>query len=272
MKNITQEELNKVLELHRKWLDDDPDGVCADLSNVDLRGLDLIGVNLRFANLSGADLRGANLGYTDLRGANLSGADLSNTNLKGVNLSNANLNYACLIDADLNSAKLIKSDLKHAILYGASLIYADLTKSNLRNSDIRYTNLNHAYLRGTNLYNVRFNENTSFFALQCPEEGSFIGYKKADGKIVVLQITEDAKRSSATTRKCRCSKAKVIRIEDLNGNILDIEYVKSDYDKRFIYKIGDIVEIKDFDDDRWNECSTGIHFFVTKKEAVRYDG
>ena len=231
MRRITQEELNKILELHQKWLDDDPDGVRADLSYADLT----------LADLSGVDLKGADLSYADLTLADLSGVDL-----KGADLSYADLRYTNLSSADLRFA-----DLRDADLFGA---------------DLRDANL-----RGADLENVKTNENTSFFALQCPEEGSFIGYKKADGKIVVLQITEDAKRSSGTSRKCRCSKAKVLRIEDIEGNILNIESVESDYDESFIYTVEGIVEVKDFDNDRWNECSTGIHFFMTKQEAVNYN-
>ena len=105
--------------------------------------------------------------------------------------------------------------------------------------------------------------------MQCPEEGSFIGYKKANDKIVKLLITEDSLRSSATTRKCRCSKAKVLSISNIE-NTKEFEIVQSDYDKNFIYKVGEIVEVENFDINRWNECSSGIHFFITRQEAVNY--
>ena len=100
-------------------------------------------------------------------------------------------------------------------------------------------------------------------------KGSFIGYKKADNKIVELLITEDAKRSSSTTRKCRCSKAKVLSITSLDGKE---EYTKvaSGYDSNFVYEVGKVIEVKDFDKNRWNECSNGIHFFITRDEAVMY--
>lgn len=29
-------------------------------------------------------------------------------------------------------------------------------------------------------------------------------------------------------------------------------------------------EVADFDENRWNECAPGIHFFITRDEAVRY--
>ena len=83
-------------------------------------------------------------------------------------------------------------------------------------------------------------------------------------------VTEDAKRCSATTRKCRCSKAVVISITTLNGQESGLIEIQSDYDKNFIYRVGEVVEVPDFCEDRWNECSQGIHFFITRGEAVAY--
>lgn len=70
-------DLNKILDLHKKWLGNNPDGVRADLRWANLSGADLSGADLRGANLREADLSGANLSGADLRWANLSGADLS---------------------------------------------------------------------------------------------------------------------------------------------------------------------------------------------------
>ena len=83
-------------------------------------------------------------------------------------------------------------------------------------------------------------------------------------------ITENAKRSSATTRKCRCSEAIVLSITNLDGTKFNGNKVSSDRDENFIYEIGKTVSVNDFDDDRWNGCSTGIHFFITRDEDVNY--
>ena len=88
---------------------------------------------------------------------------------------------------------------------------------------------------------------------------------------MVLEIPEDAKRLSGTERKCRCDKAKVLQIQNLDETQADTDTVHSDYDKDFVYKIGEIVNVSDFDDDRWNECSRGIHFFINRQEAVEYN-
>ena len=129
-----------------------------------------------------------------------------------------------------------------------------------------------ANLRGANLCdaNLRDAKNVPFVPYACPDFGIFIGFKKASGHIVVLEIPEDAKRLSATGRKCRCDKAKVLSIQNIDGTEADIKKVTSDYDLKFVYKVGDIVKVDDFDEDRWNECSTGIHFFINRQEAVEY--
>ena len=152
--------------------------------------------------------------------------------------------------ADLSSADLSYADLRHADLSYANLCSADL--SHAENSDT-----------------VRYGAVTAFFALQCPEEGSFIGWKKARKKsIVKLRITAKAKRSSATTRKCRASEAKVLAIFDREGK--KIEVTTSNYDDAFEYKVGEIVSVEHFDENRWEECASGIHFFITRKEAEQY--
>ena len=203
-------------------------------AKADLHGADLCGADLCGADLRDADLRGANLCDADLRGADLCDANLRDADLRGANLR----------DADLRGADLYDADLRDADLCGADLYDADL--------------------RG-----VRYNEQTAYYAMQCPEKGAYIGYKKAEGKIVELEIQADAKRSSATTRKCRASKAKVLSITSIDGKE-HFEEAKSSRDQSFVYRVGKTVEVKDFDEDRWKECSTGIHHFITREEAAMY--
>ena len=215
-----------------------------------LEGADLIGADLRNANLRGANLRDAYLRGADLRGADLKGADLRGADLKG---------------ADLEGANLEGANLEGAYLEGADLIGADL-----RNANLRGANLRDAYLRGANLRDAYYSEDTSFLSYQCPTEGSFIGWKKCGGYIVKLKICEDADRSSSTSLKCRCSKAEVLEIQNLDGSRAGITEICSNYNKDFIYKVGETVEVKDFDKCRWNKCSNGIHFFIDRNMAVAY--
>ena len=149
----------------------------------------------------------------------------------------------------------------------ADLYGADLRGADLRGADLRGADLYGADLRGADLYGAK---NVPYIPYACPDFGIFIGWKKASGHIVCLEIPEDAKRLSATGRKCRCDKAKVLSITNLDGTPSNLTGVASDYDKGFFYHVGDVVKVDNFDEDRWNECSTGIHFFINRQEAVDY--
>ena len=167
------------------------------------------------------------------------------------------------VRADLRGANLCDADLYGAVLCDADLRYANLRCANLYGADLREADLCGADLCGA--------KNVPFVPYTCPDFGSFIGYKKTSGMIVELEILSDAKRLSATGRKCRCDKAKVLSIQNIDGTKSDLTSVASDRDKNFVYTVGETVVVDDFDDDRWNECSTGIHFFINRQEAVDYD-
>lgn len=185
--------------------------------------------------------------------ANLSYADLSNTDLSNANLRCADLYYANLYQADLRG-----TNLHRANLHRANLGYADLHYANLHYADLCFADLTNA-------------KNIPFIPYACPDTGSFIGYKKSGVFIVKLEIPSDARRCSATGRKCRCDKAKVLSIQFLDEDIpCDDEEVASDFDSSFIYRVGEIVEEPAFDENRWNECAKGIHFFINRQEAVEY--
>ena len=233
MRNISQKKLNKILKKHELWL----------------KGEGGEQANLRYANLgnailSYADLRHADLSYTNLLRADLRGANLSCTDLRRANLRRANLEY---------------TDLRHADLRGANLSCTDLGSANLRCADLRYANLK----------DIKTNINTIGYNLACPEKGSFIGYKKAGGCIIELLILEDAKRSSATSSKCRTNKVKVLDIENIKTRN-KVKEINSDYDNNFIYRVGEIVYVDNFNEYRWEECTSGIHFFMNKEDAINY--
>ena len=158
-------------------------------------------------------------------------------------------------------ADLSYADLRRADLSGADLSCADLRRADLSGAD----------LRRANLKNILYDEHTTFFSMCCPEEGAFVGFKRCCNNLIVkLLITEDAKRSSATTRKCRCSEAKVLEILTTKGKKAVERKAVSIKDENFVYEVGKTVFVKNFCEDRWEECAAGIHFFLTFDEAVRY--
>ena len=144
---------------------------------------------------------------------------------------------------------------------------ADLSGAHLREADLRGADLRGAYLSGADLSGAK---NVPYIPYACPDFGMFIGFKKAFGYIVVLEIPEDAKRLSATGRKCRCNKAKVLEIQNIDGTKANVTKVASGYDSNFVYEVGKTVSVDNFCEDRWKECSPGIHFFINRQEAVNY--
>ena len=246
---MEKKELDKIIERHQHWLDEDRKGW--EKMKADLSGEDLPCADLHEAELSGADLSGANLS-----GANLSGADLSEANLCWANLRGADLRGADLSGADLSNAKLEGADLSNAKLFWTYLADAVMDED-------------------TALDGVIYNATTAFFNPCCPEEGSFVAFKKAimfsrnEKVIVKLQVPDNAQRSSATSRMCRVSEAKVVSITSLDGK-KSFKKAMADYEKSFIYEVGKKVKVDNFDPCRWHECAPGIHCFITRDEAVNY--
>ena len=160
--------------------------------------------------------------------------------------------------ANLRGANLCDADL-----YGANLCGANLCDANLRGA-----NLYGANLRDANLCDA---ENVPFVPMTCPDSGSFTAWKKAHGHIVKLLIPEDARRSNATGRKCRCDKAIVVAIETVSGESAELDEIASDFNGTFIYKVGETVTEPNFCEDRFKECAEGIHFFINRQEAVDYN-
>ena len=230
-KKITQAQLKAILSHHKEWLGDKTKGKRADLSGTDL---------------SGADMPGADLTHADLRGADLTSADLSDAKLL-----NANMYDTGLSDANLSHADLSKADLGQAYMHGTNLVGAQLSGA-------------------SGLSTVRCDIYTAGFRMTPPATGEYVAWKKAGQHIIKLRIPATAKRSSATTRKCRASEAEVLGIYTLKGKLSKITTVSSYYDKKFSYKVGAKVSVPDFDPDRWAECAPGIHHFLSMEEAIEW--
>lgn len=248
MRRITQVELDKIIDEHQKWVRG-LSGQRANLSNCDISGLDMGYSNLIDGIFVNADMSSVDLTRTVLDAAKMSGAIL-----KGANLSFANLFFT----------DLSRVDLSGAILKGAFFYRSDLTSCKFKDN----RDLQNAIFKDVDLSKIC--SNVLPLPMACPDTGAFIGWKKCRDRcgnpvIVKLLIPEDAKRSSATGRKCRCNKAIVLDIEGA-----DIAY--SRYDIDFVYKIGETVQVDNFEENRFIECAPGIHFFINKQEAIEYNG
>ena len=164
----------------------------------------------------------------------------------------ANLRGADLSDADLSDANLTNADLRGANLIGANLSNADLTNAYLSDADL-------SSIKDADKMQDILISHTSI----CPE-GAIIGWKKCrDNVIVKLEIPAEAKRSNSTGRKCRAEYVKVLEVIGADVGI-------SRHDDKTEYRAGEIVKPDKWDDNRWDECSNGIHFFITRLEAENY--
>ena len=202
MRQLTQEELDRIIEHHQHWLKEDCEG-WEDM-RANLFGAALFGAALSGANLSRADLFGANLSRADLSGAALSRANLSGANLSGADLSGANL-------------------------FGANLSEAEK------------------------------------FRLGKILDEPITGYKKTkEGAVITAEMPAGAIVFCINGSKCRTNKAK---ITDMAGE----ELLHSSYDDSFEYRLGQEIEIKDFNIMYNVECASGFHFFRTREEAEEYN-
>ncbi len=157
-----------------------------------------------------------------------------------------------------------RADLRGANLRGADLQGADLRGADLRGANLQGANLRDADLRDADLAMVVSQTQA------CPETGAFDSWKKGDcGCIIKLRIPSGAARLTAIrSRKCRASRAIVKAIWDAAGN--RVLKCGGNRDTNFIYEVGKVVFPDSFDADPREECSHGIHFHITRKEAEDY--
>lgn len=213
--------------------------VCLNYSNFNravLQQMNLVG-----AELTRSSLRAASCYETDFRGASCSGADFTNADLRKANFTGANCT-----DANFTGAILTGTDFLGAKLSGAKFDLEGLKKC----------------LCFEDLYN----------STRILPEGDLIGWKRCRNNILAkLLIPKEAKRSHAFGRKCRAEYAEVLELVSLTGKMTPT-FAHSKFDPYFQYKVGDTVRpINQFDENWVDECASGIHFFITRREAELYN-
>lgn len=209
------------------------------------REKELWNLDLRKMDLSGMDFVLSSFQNTVLDGVDFEGSSVENSLFDGCSLHGANFKNANMKTASFRGCDLADSNIEGANLFGAVL--------------------EHAKLDG-----VRFDEKTRWFRMHCPETGPILGYKKCvNDRLVQLLIPADAKRTSATLPSCRCNKAKVLTIKNFDSTE-EYEEAWSLVDENFVYRKGEWVEVKDFNEDRWFDSTTGIHFWMSREDAMGY--
>ena len=267
-------------------------------------------VNFRYTNLYNTVFTDSFINNGIFDNADIDRTKLNKTSCQNSSFIHSTIRHACFSEADLIKSTFKDSLCSHVDFSYCILDQSDFGYTNIQGSNFFDTNLHlvdfsyseiesssfyRALLIGANFKHSRIDYTTTFseasveeqsdeytmapVSIACPEEGSFIGFKVGlkynnddgfvDNVLIKLEIPADAKRSSCTSKKCRCDKVKVLDIIDISSN----EHLKeavSLYDRTFKYRTDETIQISDFDDNRWHECSYGIHFFLSKDDAIRY--
>ena len=184
--------------------------------------------------------------------------------LRGEGGARADLSRANLRSADLSSADLRSADLSSANLRYADLSYADLSSANLSYADLSSADLSSADLSSADLRSAKPDEKTIWPHFQICS-GGLIVWKKVQGRLVTLLIPGEAKRTASLVgRKCRAEYAVVTWIEG------DQPVTSSHNGPQTTYEVGKTIYPDSYDDNPMVECSHGIHFFQTRKEAEEF--
>lgn len=236
MRNISEQELRDMI----KERDISEGNKMLDLKRCRFENIDMSGMKLRNIDFEWCDFIDVNLDGADFEGSILSNAYMERLSLKNVSFRN------CMMHS---------TDLRFSNLEGADLRGADIFCSNLED---------------TGLDGVITDDTTKHFKMKCPETGPFIGWKTCfNMRLVMLLIPADARRTSSTMNTCRCDKAKVLKITNPDESVKFDEAV-SFVDGDFVYRTGEMAYAKGFNPDRWRDSTGGIHFFLSKEEALGY--
>lgn len=215
----------------------------------------------------------------DLSRHSVSGRTFKNCTFKNCTLYRTNMKYAVFQNCTFEDCYLEYADVSESEFVNTAFIMCSCHCANFafaKFTDTSFTNCNTDYMCVDNT-NFSGNMVNPAVPLDCPETGSFIGWKKVftdfdfeTSFLVELEIPEDAKKSSALGSKCRCDKAKVLSITNIYTGEKVSEVVSAYYACK--YTVGEMVYPDSFDENRWNECTHGIHFFMNDSEAFHYDG
>ena len=157
-----------------------------------------------------------------------------------------------------------RPDALWAVKLGLAVMWALKVKASLSGADLSRANLSGANLYGADLKDAK-DANLAIAKTRILADGDLIGWKKCrQGVIVKLRIPEDAKRSHAFGRKCRAEYVDVLEVIGGDAGI-------SGHDGKTEYRTGQRVTPDAFDENWQDECSSGIHFFITRAEAEAYD-
>ena len=265
----------RIAKRHKKWVNTDhKKGKQAVITRMTFRNCrmpfysmeEAIFKDCQFENVDFATLRHSNSTFVNCRLVN---CDFMHDHLENILFDGCIMSFSIFSDSKLDEVKFDKCVLDCAIFADAKMARCEIKESSLI-----CTNFTGAELHQVDIAPDCISYTTVGLSLACPEEGEFTAYKKVlltkdKYGIAKLLVPAHALRSSATSRKCRVSEAKVISITSLDG-YTRYKSAQSPHYHSFVYNVGETVKPDRFNRDRWNECSNGIHCFIARIDAVNY--
>ena len=222
---------------------------------------------LSYLDLSEMDLSDTDFSNLAFVGVNFSDCELKNVIFKNCIFKNCTFTYADLINADFENTVMNFCNFYNANMSHANFSKTTISECNFAFADLMYSCFTNSFFTNNNLRGAWVIDiiDRPYIPLACPEEGEFIGWKKVWDEersyLIKLKIPKNAKRSSATTNKCRCDMAEVLSIqrieydESMNYKLTDSVDLITNYNFcTTIYKVGETVLPDSFDEDRFQEC------------------
>lgn len=248
----------------------------ADLNGLLLVNVDLTGVDMSDLAICDAVFINCNLSYTKWERA-----DILNTVFTNDKFTDTKFLTASIKESSFVQCNFLRTEFTGCEFYELVFVGCDNDCSKFRD------NQGFDSITFDDMFVDAFShivDTDSYYPARCPSDGAFIGWKRVkysqrygkDGKyaLIKLEIPEDAKRVSASSlfdRRCRCSKAKVLEIRDVDTNeSLNVVVNRNNEARKLRYAVGEIVYPDSFNDNRWDACSHGIHFFINKQDALEY--
>lgn len=280
---ITQEQFDNIIKKHLMWRSNPDTGQRATLINCLLKNIHYKGsipsglalcfmINCTFdsCTFESCDIC-SNLTSSKFINCAFYNCVFSNTSLSDGAIEKTTFNNCNFVDVNLYNSETENCAFENCYFGSTNLCYSIIKENTYTD-----TKFDDCYFTDSI---IKRNNGDECFSTPpiVPECGSFIGWKKcfvsATDKtpvIVKLEILENSKRSSGTERKCRCEKAKVISITSIDGET-SYDVASSFFKPDFKYRVGCHVKSDSFDDNRFETCSNGIHFFLTRQEAEDYN-
>ena len=137
VEKITQKEIEKLIIMHGKYLQDNTKGkrlilIKKDLSKLDMRGSDMKGSDMSWSDMRGSNMRGSDMSWSNMSWSNMSGSNMSGSDMSGSDISECNLSL-CITDDKYISISGIGSEKRMSIFNSTkNIIWCGCFKGNLK--------------------------------------------------------------------------------------------------------------------------------------------